>query len=547
MSDPAKSQGYGARIGDLLVRLAANPEQPLRYYTKDSLAARLDQKGQTAANVLDIGYSWARTELDGGQGLDWDPRELPADAAAAANDVRRFWDSKNIDISAPPAGVPYAARLSNTFDTFDTGRLTNVGDIAASATHVFIASLNTVHWYNGWDVAAHVGETDLGVEVVMLAASQGDEAMAVTTDGALWYRTASGSAFAKIAIEHFEAVWFVKGRFVAFRDVGTGTNELGEVLPDGTFTVFDTTGIYDVTSVVSSGPSIVAAVADGTVRSYVPEQANQADPTSVNLVIRGRTDMPKGEVPVTLGASGSILTILTLADDPEEVGVTARFYSAEALSSQYDYTVGQLQLRREWFTTGEVIDVTSNMTPTRDAIFFAITEEDTHTYVWRFDLVTFGLSRHAIALDSAIGYAVTMFDGKGAITNADDGLLYLAGDLFHLTGYLISPNLTFGLNTDIAWIASVLEATSIATPGASVELWRSTDPEAILDPDSPSWVRVSRLTNPSQSGPFPVRRRAAHAGCVLEDVGDTTQVLLHRRDTDTRGDPYCGAWDASAS
>jgi len=497
-----KAEGYGARIGDLWVRLAVNPDQPLRYFTKDSLAPRLDQKGQTGANVLDIGYSWARTELDGGQGLDWDPRELPADTASAANDVRRYWDSKNVDVSASDAGQPYTLGLTKLFSQFDPSVLNDVRDVAASAENVFVASGTSVFWYNAWNTGSLVDDTNLGVAPVILAVSQGDAAMAVDADGYVWYRGNTDLAFTNIydaAAGAVQGLWFVKGRFVAFRRDLSGTGELGELAPDGTFTLFDTTGEYDVLSVVSTGPSIVAGVTDGTLRSYVPEQANQTDPGSVNLVIRGRTDVPEGEIPSVLGSSGSVLSILTIADDPVS-GVTTRFYSAEALSSQYDYVVGQLQLRREWFGTAEVLDPTANMTPTRDAIFFAITEDDGNTYTWRFDLVTLGLSRHSTALEGAVGHAITMFDGRGAVVSADDGFLYLASESYHAEGYLISPNITFGLNTDIAWIATVLEAFNISDLETQVELWRSTDPEAILDPDHISWVHVSRLSNSSQSG-----------------------------------------------
>jgi len=497
------ADGYGAKIGNLWVRLAASRERPLRYYTKDSLAPRQDDRGVTSENVLDLGYAWARTEFDGGEGLDWDPRELPADQAVSANDVRRFWDSMNIDIAAPPAGHLYATKLSKSFATFDTARLASVSDVAASSAHVFVSTNpvgdGKVLWYTSWNVDALVEEVHIPGGVKQLAVSQGDEVMVLSATGSIWFRSANGSTFTEIrdgALSvHPLGIWFVKGRFVACIP-----GQLGEVANDGTFTVFDTfSTAYEAIAVVSAGPSIVAAVTDGTLRSYVPEQANQADPDSVNLVIRGRTDMPKGETPSVLGANGSIITVLTIAHDVSGSQQITRFYRAEALSAQYDYVIGGLQLQREWFDSKEDIDVVSNMTTTRDAIWFAVTEVDNVTYLWRFDLVTFGLSRHSATFMDK-GYAVTLFDTKTAIVSAKRGELWITSDSYHPYGYIISPNLTFGLNTDIVWLASLLESINVSTKTSTLELWITTNPKGILAHNHPSWRVVSRIYSDSQSG-----------------------------------------------
>ena len=43
-----RAEGYGARIGDLWVRLAAGPNRPMRYFTKDSLAERQSSGGEAS-------------------------------------------------------------------------------------------------------------------------------------------------------------------------------------------------------------------------------------------------------------------------------------------------------------------------------------------------------------------------------------------------------------------------------------------------------------------------------------------------------------------
>ena len=69
-----KAEGYNIRVGNKWYRMVANAAVPLTLGSRDSLAPRQDQSGNVYNNVLDIGYSWARTDMSGGEGLDWDPR-----------------------------------------------------------------------------------------------------------------------------------------------------------------------------------------------------------------------------------------------------------------------------------------------------------------------------------------------------------------------------------------------------------------------------------------------------------------------------------------
>jgi hypothetical protein len=70
----------------------------------------------------------------------------------------------------------------------------------------------------------------------------------------------------------------------------------------------------------------------------------------------------------------------------------------------------------------------------------------------------------------------------------------------HPFGYVISPNINFGLNTKINWIAAVLEGQGLSEAGDQIELWISDDPEAIHDTDHFTWRLITRINHPSQSG-----------------------------------------------
>ena len=142
-----KAEGYNIQVGSKWFRTVANPQTPIRIGTRDSLAERLDQTSFTQRAVLDLGYAWARTDLSGGEGLDWDPREDTAAEGEAAVDVRRYWDSVGLDVSRPEtSGEEYSLRLSRG-TIFWGGTVTDPVDMAASAKYVYIADGDTVSWY----------------------------------------------------------------------------------------------------------------------------------------------------------------------------------------------------------------------------------------------------------------------------------------------------------------------------------------------------------------------------------------------------------------
>jgi hypothetical protein len=116
---------------------------------------------------------------------------------------------------------------------------------------------------------------------------------------------------------------------------------------------------------------------------------------------------------------------------------------------------------------------------------------------WAYDVTTDGL--HRIIEIGADGTALILFDSIAGYIQGDN---VMSQDVtkFVPEGYLITPNINFGLNTDISWMSVVLEGQDLETAGKQIELWRSTDPEAIQDPDHPSWALTAQISNPSQSG-----------------------------------------------
>ncbi len=524
-----KAEGYNIRIGNDWFRTIANNEVPIQIGTRDSLAQRQDQAGSIYQNVLDLGYAWARTDLSGGEGLDWDPREIALEQNQTALDVIRYWDSEGINNSRPDVeGDQYTLRLARTFaDSVIT--VTDPVDIGISRTRIYIADGQDVVSYTDWDGTAPQAYTGLPAEdLVSMAVAPNDTVMVTTaTEGDIWVKP-SGTTVFEIAYDASvqmkplaQGIWYLQGRFIGSGFTSPDSSFLFEMVWNGTdwtdaVLQLDTADA-EFFSVVESGPAIVAACGDGTVRSYTPDSSG-ATPT-MNLIPRSRTTVPHGETPILLGSNANVLLIMTTADlgspDRQEV----RIYRAEVLDQRFDFVVGQLQLIREHFALEHDGDVNRSMTNTRDEIFYLVREKvqsSEHDFeifleaLWRYDLVTGGLTRiiyeqivensgdpdlDPIQSEQTNLNTLVVFDQ--IIGSIDfEGLRIRISDpnKHQAFGYMVFPNITFGLNTPITWIATIVEAHDLVSSGGQVELWYSTDPTAILDFNHPSWVLEQRLS-----------------------------------------------------
>ncbi len=505
-----KAEGYNIKVGPTWFRTVANKQVPVQIGSRDSLAPRQDQRGSIYQNVLDIGYAWGRTDLSGGEGLDWDPREISLERDETSLDLIRFWDSVGINTARNETqGEQYTLELARAFEDWD-GTVTDPRDIATSEEFIFIADGAVVSWYSSWSVADLEGTDTLPAPVRALAASPNGTVVATMEDGnAVAMRLAAGevvftAAYGDGGATKLEAqgVWYVNGRFILSTFDAVDVAELRSL--DYVSASWADASIDAATgpfwSVVESGPAIVAACADGTVRSYTPT----ADDVDLTLLPRSRTTMPDGESPILLGSNASILLIMTTADHPDTNRQELRLYQAEVLDARFNFVVGQLQLKREWRASEHEGLVTRNMTNTREEIFFFVKEEGqgqlaTDESLWRFDVVTAGLTRVSFTAGVNLNGLVVFDQFFGGIDFQAPKLLISDPDIHVTEGRMIFPNITFGLNTPITWIATVIEAHDLTTQGGQIELYYSTDPTAILDTDDPTWVLAQRLSSQGSS------------------------------------------------
>ena len=510
-----KAEGYGALIGSRWFRLAAGPEFPVMVQTKDSLAERLDQVGSVHENVLDVGYAFSRNNLTGGEGLDWYPRVSQTGEPQPADEIR-FWDSKNLSILHPDAGQQYRMQLSRAQKVFYTPATPPV-DLAVSGEYIYVAWGTQVGWFDDWGNNTPVGAFDFGVDVELVVAGSGNDVYVLTVDGHLWFKPWNETTFQEVYdltgsgknTRPLANIWLVKGRILAERvNVAShqGVAELVSGTPVGTDTgggtaewnlefVLVDTAQGRFRRCIDAGTAVVGIVSDGSVRSYVPQTDTSGSDTS--LTIRGRTNVATGEEPLSIGYGAGKLVILTVANQESSSSQVVRAYTAEILSEQFDFIVGNMQIRRVWNGTDEPPSKTKNMPATRDRISWMVEETAGGETAWTYDVTTDGL--HRIIEIGADSTALILFDSiAGYIQGAN--VVQQDTDKFQPEGYLITPNINFGLNTDISWMSVVIEGQDLETAGKQIELWRSTDPEAIQDPDHPSWALTAQISNPSQSG-----------------------------------------------
>ncbi len=504
-----KAEGYNCLVDNDWFRTIANSEVKVQIGTRDSLAQRTDQQGSIYNNVLDIGYAWGRTDLSGGEGLDWDPREIALDTNQTSLDPIRYWDSNGIDIRRPDdEGDQYALKLARALKEWEgQPAFTDLKDIAVSENFIFVLDSLEVSIFNGWDdltPALVVPVPDLS-EGISIAASPTGTIMVCANNGNVYamrypFETTLTLVYGDAGNQKLSAVgvWYVQGRFLISAFDSITSAELFAMEWDGAAWLPEIsvdTGQGFVLSVVESGPAVVAAWTDGTLRTYT---ANNAVDGDMGLIPKGRITLPHGESPMLLGSNGNILLVQTTADQEAPDRQTIRVYSAEVLDARFDFIVGQLQLKRQWLGAEHEKLVTRNMTNSRDEIFFFVKEELEGVLIealWRYDLVTTGMSR-IVTVPNVNYNGLVLFDNILGVIDFTDNVIDISDPVqLQSEGYMIFPNITFGMNTPISWLTTVLEAHDLEGTGAHVELWRSTDPTAILDRNDPSWVVAQRLSS----------------------------------------------------
>lgn len=348
--------------------------------------------------------------------------------------------------------------------------------------------------------------------------------------------------------EDITGIWNVKDRWVVWRRdaalSGAGTLEemdLGITGAAGTPTFTPTFVTIDsmeapALHVADGGTAILCCTADGYIRSYVPAQQS-ADASDVFLELRGRTRMPTDEVPIaTFETQGTVLVMTQKLHDTAEKA-SYRLYKAVLLDERFDFVLGELQLLREWIEVKELGGIfhgdgdlihegphSWRFQGTRDQIHFRIytdepisTDTDTDHYV--FDVVTQGLFRyrrdrtdntHAQVTQGPYSLVVWRnyqwwpgpFGTTATVvrrTSEEDGTAeYPRQTSPNQWGYLITPMINFGMNSELQWVELNLKARNLVNVGDRIDVYLATDATVLeYDPfDGPDsrWALIASIT-----------------------------------------------------
>ena len=506
-SESPRASGHNAKLGDLLVRTAETKDMPIQIVTRSTQAPRSDDAASIYEEVDDIGFTFARFNHTGGEGLAWYPPR--SGKIVPELDPIRFYDSKNLAIGREVEDVPYRVELARSYELQDTSQ--TFVDVFASNSAIYTAYSLSIKEHTDWDDVSPTTHTLTGTTgpILCIFGSRADDVCVITTEGDMFVKPKGATAFALcyeagVTGEALTAGWWAKGRVMAQRGKAStiATAELLEINfavggTAGSPTVTPTVDVIDtfdatVNCVVDASVAIVAALSNGELRSYVPQSDTAG--TDPSLTIRGTTPMPTAEEPYNIGfGSGKLIVLTTNKTGTGHVHA----YSANVLDSRYDYVVGNIQLLRDWKNASDEPDIRHNMVSTRNAIWWLVSLDSGQCELWTYDVITTGVF-HWVEIGAGIGLSLVSSQDVFGLLLGDE--VWNRGDGYKDSGYLITPNINFGRTGDMAWVQASVFADQLSAAYGTIALYRSTDPDAIYDANHVSWQLVGKLNDTSQSG-----------------------------------------------
>ncbi len=459
-----KKYGYGFALNGRLFRLAVGPGRELVIQTAPLEAPRVNTTSSAEEASAEFGLTFARSQFDGGEG------QFRAHVEGAA--PNRFWDSKNVSVApAEPGEFPEIRLLRTTAAieaSTDTGLYTAYDGTSLYVTEgtVLRRSDNPAATSPTFaDDDPHDGDT--AVDVLGVAVLGTDIYAALGANGI--HKKTAGT-WAHWSDLEATRIWESKGRIIAAKDESLYEVVASGAAPSALKTL--ATGLR-WTDVCDGGSHVLVSATDGYVYAFSTDTGS--------LVLAAQT-LFEGEVPQTVGQTQGVVAVGTSA------GNVGRLYVGGLAETGQ---LGDLQLVKSWGTTGTATDQSPRaIVGTRDAIYTAV-PDGTDTYLWRFDVTSGGLSRSlTIAGESGLVRGLEVISGRLHAAVEEAGVFRETGT-YASSGYLIGPLGDFYSASDKSWIGARLETGTIDS-GETVELYYTTDPDALNDPSSAAWIRVTR-------------------------------------------------------
>lgn len=463
--------GYGVALDERLFRLAVSPQRQLTIETAPLEAPRINTTSSAEEASQEFGHVFARSSFDGGEGL------FRAHVEGAS--PNRFWDSKGVSIRPAEPGEFPQIELLHTTSLLDANATTvrMAYDGTANALHTTAGStLRRIDDPTGTPTTVtddpSAGEGAVTVHDVAVLGNV--VYVALGANGI--HRKVSGT-WSHWSDTQATRLWALKGRIVA-----SNGRSLYEVIAAGaapTPITILADGVAN-TDAVDGGSHILVGADDGYVYSY--------DTDSGALVLSAQT-LFEGEQVTAVGQSQGVVAIGT------RQGNVGRLYVG---SLDDTGQIVDLQLVKTWGATGTATaQYPHRIVGTRASLVTAIQDGD-DTCLWRYDLVTGGISRDLCATGvSAQVRGIEVIEGVKFFGVDSSGTWAEDTDNYVSSGYLIGPLGDFYSSTPKSWIGSRLETGDMDSSGGSVELHYTVNPDSLSSPDHGGWSRIIRRSTGS--------------------------------------------------
>jgi hypothetical protein len=518
-----RSLGFGARIDDMYLRLAPANRSPLRLGHTALQAQRIDFSALPEELRSEFGAIFARGSLIGGEGLDRAHR-IPREET----DTTRYWTSEGILVPLPQRGD--VAEVGLQYD------LTSI--YTANAARAPVAFNNSLYArYAGSTTVLLRVDSPTGGESFATEDPQSGEAAVAITGGpvvvgdylyvalganGIHRRTISPATWAHYSdLNASTGLWSVRNRLIA-----AAGNALYEVTASGAapsafYTIGGSGARWDM--VADAGAAVLASASAtnarfSTLYGFAPDASGA-------LVVRSAQQQPDGEQIVAMVAAFGFIFYTTVAD--VTTTTSAKLWRAEL--DPTSLTLTNVQLMKA-FPNSETLSGHRLVMRGTDLLAGRHT---TKPGLWRYDAVNAGLHTDVLATatsSASITYPPTPLYAYGAtFVFSNAGIHRVSTATYVTSGYLISPLADFYTADPKEWVGARLE-TATVTGGARVELYYSTNPDAITDAAHTSWTLVKQIssgTDTSETSLSSIESRYLAAKVILTaptDAGDTPML-----------------------
>lgn len=472
--------GFHGRLDDLLLRFSITPERPLDIVTAP-LQAPAVNTGQNAEDFRnEYGERFSRVDFTGGEGLDFAHKRNLTDL-----DATRFWASEHIDVTNAAPGEPSKFTLLPPTANIETSADTNLHLVYDGTSLIMgegTAYRKSTDWtaatptfsaldpHNGDAATTALGATTLGTDVYFALGVNG-----------IHKRTAAG-VVSSVSTENTKRVWGVKRQLLASRgttldsvNLATGAHTILVTLPTGQ----EWLDVYD------AGHAILACASDGSIYAL---GYNSSGASGGTLELKAQSVIGGGEIPYVVCWDGTFVHYATREVTPS--GAIGRWYRAQL--DRDSFTLAGAQLLKQWGDQSATIDhCPRRIVATRDAVFIGAYETG-GSFLWRYDRVSAGITRHLDLGASGLVVDIVAVSGRLFATVSGHGLRREKVGSFEAEGYLIGPLADFFTSSAKSWAGAIIEHDALAD-GCRIELYYTTDPTALSDPDSTAWVRVKNV------------------------------------------------------